>query len=214
MDHFAGLGYDTWCVDMEGYGRSDKHRDINADIATGADDLTAGTEYIAKARGGMLPFAERAMTLEGKILGVPRYAMISVFYVRRDIMAAKFPPALQFRWRAGPYRPPVYGVGTILHDEYRGDVVVHGFTKAPIPWPATTYQPGKGESSLLPILCGDLVRAVCEEDELTVAHYWGVSFYMVKVWKQAISGAKDANEVFAGLLMKRNDPKFRKKFGY
>ncbi len=27
MDCFARLGYDTWCVDMEGYGRSDKHRD-------------------------------------------------------------------------------------------------------------------------------------------------------------------------------------------
>src|SRR5262245_62163361 len=51
MDHFAQLGYDTWCVDMEGYGRSDKHRDINSDIATGADDLEAATDYIKQARG-------------------------------------------------------------------------------------------------------------------------------------------------------------------
>lgn len=51
MDYFARLGYDTWCVDMEGYGRSDRHRDINADIATGADDLAAATEYIARTRG-------------------------------------------------------------------------------------------------------------------------------------------------------------------
>jgi len=51
MDHFARLGYDTWCVDMEGYGRSDKHRDINFDIATGADDLEAATDYIARTRG-------------------------------------------------------------------------------------------------------------------------------------------------------------------
>jgi pimeloyl-ACP methyl ester carboxylesterase len=50
MEYFARLGYDTWCVDMEGYGRSDKHRDINADIATGADDLAAATDYIAKTR--------------------------------------------------------------------------------------------------------------------------------------------------------------------
>ena len=27
MDHFARLGYDTWCVDMEGYGRSDSQYD-------------------------------------------------------------------------------------------------------------------------------------------------------------------------------------------
>jgi pimeloyl-ACP methyl ester carboxylesterase len=51
MDYFARLGYDTWCVDMEGYGRSDKHRDINSDIATGADDLAAATDYIEKTRG-------------------------------------------------------------------------------------------------------------------------------------------------------------------
>jgi pimeloyl-ACP methyl ester carboxylesterase len=51
MDTFARLGYDTWCVDMEGYGRSDKSRDINADIATGADDLAAASEYIARTRG-------------------------------------------------------------------------------------------------------------------------------------------------------------------
>ena len=46
MDHFVRLGYDAWCVDMEGYGRSDKHRDINSGIATGADDLEAATDYI------------------------------------------------------------------------------------------------------------------------------------------------------------------------
>ena len=51
MDHFVRLGYDTWCVDMEGYGRSDKDRDINAGIANGADDLEAATEYIARTRG-------------------------------------------------------------------------------------------------------------------------------------------------------------------
>jgi pimeloyl-ACP methyl ester carboxylesterase len=51
MDCFARLGYDTWCVDMEGYGRSDKHREINANIAEGADDLAAATDYIRAARG-------------------------------------------------------------------------------------------------------------------------------------------------------------------
>ena len=51
MDHFARLGYDTWCVDMEGYGRSDKTRDINFDIANGADDLAAASEHIMRTRG-------------------------------------------------------------------------------------------------------------------------------------------------------------------
>jgi pimeloyl-ACP methyl ester carboxylesterase len=51
MDYFVERGFDTWCVDMEGYGRSDKNRDISCDIANGADDLAAATDYIAKTRG-------------------------------------------------------------------------------------------------------------------------------------------------------------------
>lgn len=51
MDWFAARGYDTWCVDMEGYGRSDKHREITSNIADGADDLSAASDYIAKAAG-------------------------------------------------------------------------------------------------------------------------------------------------------------------
>ena len=37
-------------MDMEGYGRSDKNRGIDATIAEGADDLAAGTDYILKTR--------------------------------------------------------------------------------------------------------------------------------------------------------------------
>ena len=51
MDWFCDKGFATWCVDMEGYGRSSKHRDINCDIANGADDLIAASDYIAKTRG-------------------------------------------------------------------------------------------------------------------------------------------------------------------
>src|SRR5688500_6495259 len=51
MEWFAQRGFDTWCVDMEGYGRSDKSRDSNFDIANGADDLAAATDYITKTRG-------------------------------------------------------------------------------------------------------------------------------------------------------------------
>ena len=50
MDWFARRGFDTWSVDMEGYGRSDKHRDINCDIANGADDLDAASRYILENR--------------------------------------------------------------------------------------------------------------------------------------------------------------------
>src|SRR6185369_12812617 len=51
MDWFAKRGYDTWCVDMEGYGRSEKSRDNNAPIAQGAADCFAAATYIQKLRG-------------------------------------------------------------------------------------------------------------------------------------------------------------------
>ncbi len=51
MDWFARRGFVCWCVDMEGYGRSDKSRDITCDIGNGADDLEVATDYIARARG-------------------------------------------------------------------------------------------------------------------------------------------------------------------
>ncbi|HZI82949.1 MAG TPA: alpha/beta fold hydrolase [Casimicrobiaceae bacterium] len=51
MDWFARRGFACWSVDMEGYGRSDKTRDIFCDIANGADDLAAATDGIAAKRG-------------------------------------------------------------------------------------------------------------------------------------------------------------------
>jgi pimeloyl-ACP methyl ester carboxylesterase len=51
MEYFARQGYDTWCVDMEGYGRSTKDRDNNAPIAFGADDCFAAATYIQQLRG-------------------------------------------------------------------------------------------------------------------------------------------------------------------
>lgn len=50
MEWFARQGYDTWCVDMEGYGRSSKHRDQNSGISNGADDLEAASAYIMGLR--------------------------------------------------------------------------------------------------------------------------------------------------------------------
>jgi pimeloyl-ACP methyl ester carboxylesterase len=51
MDWFARLGYDAWCLDCEGYGRSDKWRPVNADISCGADDIAAATDYIFRETG-------------------------------------------------------------------------------------------------------------------------------------------------------------------
>lgn len=53
MDYFASQGFDAWCVDMQGYGRSEKDRSHNSDIATGAADCAAAARYIQSLRGNI-----------------------------------------------------------------------------------------------------------------------------------------------------------------
>jgi pimeloyl-ACP methyl ester carboxylesterase len=71
MDYFAGLGFDCWCVDMEGYGRSTKDRDNNAPISQGADDCYAAALYIQKLRG------KRPFMVYGISSGALRAAMFA-----------------------------------------------------------------------------------------------------------------------------------------
>jgi len=71
MDFFAARGYDTWCVDMEGYGRSTKTRDNNAPISYGADDCLAAATYIAKLR------SKRPLLVYGISSGALRAALFA-----------------------------------------------------------------------------------------------------------------------------------------
>ena len=127
--------------------------------------------------------------------------------------AIEYPPAYKFSFRAGPYLPPTVKVGATVHDKYYGDVEVAGTTDTPVPWPGFHCKRGR-HKGLMPILFAGLVRAVVEEDEVAVAHYWGVTRYMVNEWKRAVAGCEDSNAVFTALAIKRTDPAFRKKYGY
>ena len=80
MDHFARRGYDCWCVDVEGYGRSTKNRDNNAPISQGADDCYAAALYIRKLRG------KRPLLVYGISSGALRAAM---FAARHPEMVAR-----------------------------------------------------------------------------------------------------------------------------
>jgi pimeloyl-ACP methyl ester carboxylesterase len=62
---------------MEGYGRSDKTRDITCDIANGADDLAAATNYIAAKRG------ERDVMMYGISSGALRAALFAQLHPGR-----------------------------------------------------------------------------------------------------------------------------------
>lgn len=80
MEYFAGLGYDCWAVDMEGYGRSTKDRDNNAPISQGADDCYAAALYIEKLRG------KRPLLVYGISSGALRAAL---FAERHPAMVAR-----------------------------------------------------------------------------------------------------------------------------
>ncbi|MBX6328413.1 MAG: alpha/beta fold hydrolase [Pseudolabrys sp.] len=71
MDWFARRGFDCWCVDMEGYGRSTKDRDNNAPIAQGADDCHAAARYIRSVRG------EKPLLVYGISSGALRAALFA-----------------------------------------------------------------------------------------------------------------------------------------
>ena len=77
MDTFARLGYDTWCMDCEGYGRSDKSRPVNADIACGADDVAAASEFILQHNGG------RKLLLYGSSSGALRAGLFAQRHPQR-----------------------------------------------------------------------------------------------------------------------------------
>ena len=47
MAFLARHGFDVWCFDCEGYGRSDKSRDSKFLVSDGADDAAAVADYIS-----------------------------------------------------------------------------------------------------------------------------------------------------------------------
>jgi pimeloyl-ACP methyl ester carboxylesterase len=50
MNVFARFGYDVWTIDHENYGKSSR-TSSNSDIASGAEDLNAGIDLIARETG-------------------------------------------------------------------------------------------------------------------------------------------------------------------
>ena len=77
MDWFADHGFDTWTMDNEGYGRSDKTRDINFDIGNGADDLAVGSEYVLAKSGA------KSLLMYGISSGALKAALFAQSYPER-----------------------------------------------------------------------------------------------------------------------------------
>ena len=67
MDHFAGLGFDVWTMDHEGYGRSTR-TDGHAGIMVGVEDLKAGLPVVERVTG------QRSVMMYGGSSGAIRAA--------------------------------------------------------------------------------------------------------------------------------------------
>lgn len=92
----------------------------------------------------------------------------------------------------GPYTRPKVKLGEPIEAVvyYRDSnevetrqVLVTGWSQAPITWPLGRTADGSRDRVLL---CGDLVRAVSLESVATVSYWWGVSRWTVQRWRRAL----------------------------
>lgn len=112
MDWFATRGFDTWCFDCRGYGRSAKGPEHLATIADGAADAAAAAAYIRARGAGPL----HVYGISSGALRAARFAQDHPEHVARVALDAFVwtgagSPTLAQRakrldeWRASPRRP-------------------------------------------------------------------------------------------------------------
>jgi pimeloyl-ACP methyl ester carboxylesterase len=104
MEFFAGHGYDTWAVDMEGYGRSTKARDNNAPIAYGAEDCFAAASYIRKLRGArpLMVYGISSGALRAGLFSQKHPEMVSRLALDAMVWTGKDSPTLAERTKRLP----------------------------------------------------------------------------------------------------------------
>ena len=142
MNWFAQQGFDTWCVDMEGYGLSDKHRPINCDIANGADDLIAAATYIRTQVPGekLLVYGISSGALRAAMFAERRPDLVARVALDAFVWTGADSPTLEQRRKKLPaykeaLRRPidrafVHSIFTRDHPGTADDVVVNAFADA------------------------------------------------------------------------------------
>jgi pimeloyl-ACP methyl ester carboxylesterase len=112
MDWFATRGFDTWCFDCRGYGRSYKGEDVLATIADGADDAGAASDYI-RARGGgpLLVYGISSGALRAAMFAERNPGRVARLALDAMVWTGAGSPTLEARrtkldqWRASVRRP-------------------------------------------------------------------------------------------------------------
>jgi pimeloyl-ACP methyl ester carboxylesterase len=142
MDVLARAGYDVWCVDMEGYGKSEKGRDNKALISQGADDCLAAATYIRKLRGPkkLLTYGISSGALRAALFAQRNPDLVSRLALDAMVWTGEGSPTLEQRakrldeFRAKNRRPIdrafVYSIFNRDHPGSADDKVIDAFADA------------------------------------------------------------------------------------
>ncbi|WP_237214386.1 alpha/beta hydrolase [Falsiroseomonas oryziterrae] len=143
MDVFARAGYDCWCLDNEGYGRSSKHRDILCDISTGADDIAAAAAHIEATRkaGPLLVYGISSGALKAALFAQRNPGRVKRLALDAFVWTGEGSPTLEQRrkklpeYRAAGNRRPidrafVHSIFTRDHPGTADEAVVDAFADA------------------------------------------------------------------------------------
>jgi Ni/Co efflux regulator RcnB len=88
----------------------------------------------------------------------------------------------------GPYKAPPLNRGDRVSCLFRDcEVIVTGWSDAPIPWPIG-QRPGRGSRAL--VVLGGLADAVRLESNQAVAYWFGVTPQTVTRWRKALAGPR------------------------
>ncbi len=142
MDVLARAGYDVWCVDMEGYGKSEKGRDNNALISQGADDCLAAATYIRALRGPkkLLTYGISSGALRAALFAQRNPELVSRLALDAMVWTGEGSPTLEQRakrldeFRAKNRRPIdrafVHSIFNRDHPGSADDAVINAFADA------------------------------------------------------------------------------------
>ena len=142
MDVLARAGYDVWCVDMEGYGKSEKGRDNKALISQGADDCLAAATYIRKLRGPkkLLTYGISSGALRAALFAQRNPDLVSRLALDAMVWTGEGSPTLEQRakrldeFRAKNRRPIdrafVHSIFNRDHPGSADDAVINAFADA------------------------------------------------------------------------------------
>ena len=118
MDHFAGLGYDVWTMDHEGYGFSSR-TGSNAGIQIGVEDLKAALPVVEQVTGKrvVLMFGQSSGAIRAGAFAVAEPKRVERLVLHAFTYTGENAPEIERRrkqadlYRANPRRP--FGAGQI-----------------------------------------------------------------------------------------------------